>query len=129
MLDKIKEIVKKDSNSKLIISLVSKIIKNPTIEFGMKKDESNLENTKGVPQGLSLSNILANLYLRDFDNKMKTFEQDNSSGVLAYHRYVDDILIICKKDKVTEIEKSLKNDIEALCLNIHKDKTVKKKFI
>ncbi len=94
MLDKIKEIVKKDSNSKLIISLVSKIIKNPTIEFGMKKDESNLENTKGVPQGLSLSNILANLYLRDFDNKMKTFEQDNSSGVLAYHRYVDDILII-----------------------------------
>lgn len=128
LLDKIDEIVKKDSNRKLVISLVSKIIKNTTVEFGIKKDESILENIEGVPQGLSLSNILANLYLRSFDSKMKTFESTSESGILAYHRYVDDILIICKKDKVDEIAESLKSDMKALSLKIHKGKTVKKKL-
>jgi len=126
LLEKIKAIVKNDLNSELIINLINKIIKNPTMEFGVKKDETILENCEGVPQGLSLSNVLANLYLRDFDTKMKMFENDETSGILGYYRYVDDILIICKKSKIDEIETLMKNDIEALSLKTHNDKTVKK---
>ncbi|MGA1856510.1 reverse transcriptase domain-containing protein [Azospirillum sp. 11R-A] len=42
----------------------------------------------GIPQGLSISNILAGIYLRDFDIY--------AEGRWKYFRYVDDILIICK---------------------------------
>lgn len=126
LLEKLKEIVKNDLNSKLIISLINKIIKNPTMEFGVKKDLTILENNEGVPQGLSLSNILANLYLRDFDIKMKMLEKNKTNGILGYHRYVDDILIICKKNKIDDIEVLIKNDIENLSLKTHIDKTIKK---
>ena len=76
------------------MSLITKIIQNPTIEFGSKRTESTLQNIIGVPQGLSLSNILANLYMYDLDMKMKALSKVEANGILGYYRYVDDILII-----------------------------------
>lgn len=43
----------------------------------------------GVPRGLELSSLLADLYLKDFDEKLNKI-----GGVFLYKRFVDDIFII-----------------------------------
>ncbi len=47
----------------------------------------------GVPQGLSISNILSAIYLRNLDSNFQ------SSTSVFYRRYVDDIFILCNKDE------------------------------
>lgn len=69
--------------------LVKKAILNPTVP----KDCLSVEVEKyipkaGVPQGISISNILAEIYLRDFDILYGMRED------IKYFRYVDDILIL-----------------------------------
>ena len=86
----------------LVISVIKKAIKNETVPFNYKrKDKHSFKKNIGIPQGLQISNILANIYLRDFDRSLK--------GVgTAYFRYVDDILIISikhEKDLRAEVEK------------------------
>lgn len=49
----------------------------------------------GVPQGLSISNILSMIYLNDFD-----FSCDLN---YEYFRYVDDIVILANKDDVSRV--------------------------
>lgn len=62
------------------------------------------KNDVGVPQGLSVSNILAGLFLQNLDRKYKC--------QALYFRYVDDLLIICNSEKeardyYSKIKKSL----------------------
>lgn len=45
---------------------------------------------KGVPQGIGLSNLLVEFFLKDFDNEMKKI----SNKICYYARYVDDIIIL-----------------------------------
>lgn len=54
--------------------------------------------TKGVPEGLSISNILANIYLSDL-KKIICNKFD-----VAFFRYVDDILILCQASQATSIK-------------------------
>jgi len=128
LLEKVNKIVNNDPKKDLIINLITKIIQNPTIEFGSRKNNERTTNKEGVPQGLSLSNILANLYMLEFDTKMKNLENEKNSGIIGYYRYVDDILIICKKKNFDNIEKNVKKDISNLDIKLHKDKTVTKDF-
>lgn len=74
---------------KNMLRLVETAITTPTVackEQIKKKETGN----KGVPQGLAISNILAGIYMLDFD---KYFSGDYSP-VMFYRRYVDDILIL-----------------------------------
>ncbi|MCD9475008.1 MULTISPECIES: reverse transcriptase domain-containing protein [Photobacterium] len=73
LLSKIKNKIRK----KTLRSLLIKAITNKT---GNNKPDS------GVPQGLSISNILAEIYLKDVDATL------NNKG-FKYYRYVDDVLI------------------------------------
>ena len=72
-----------------VLALVSKAISTP-IGF----DEKEVR-TVGVPQGLSISNILSMIYLSDFDSTY--------NGRFDYFRYVDDILILTSPKKVAEV--------------------------
>jgi RNA-directed DNA polymerase len=101
--------------------LLIKSIKQETVS----KSNSHIEkysNNKGVPQGLSISNILASIYFIEFDKK-------HSSQInYEYYRYVDDILIFCNKEDISSVFKLLENDMNNLDLKIHeigksKDKT------
>jgi RNA-directed DNA polymerase len=101
--------------------LLIKSIKQETVN----KSNSHIEkysNNKGVPQGLSISNILASIYFIEFDKK-------HSSQInYEYFRYVDDILILCNKQDISSVFKLLENDMNNLDLKIHeigksKDKT------
>lgn len=72
-----------------LVSFIAEAVNNPT---GFDK---NCFEGVGVPQGLSISNVLAMIYLQNFD---KHFEEKYS-----YFRYVDDIVLIVPSKKAKAI--------------------------
>lgn len=68
-------------------------------------------NGKGVPQGLSISNILSSINLNGVDQKSKERHQ--------YFRYVDDILVICKAVEAKSVFQEIQVEIETLGLECH----------
>lgn len=78
------KILRRRIRKKQVLHLVENALTTPT---GRKKTPDTLIQ-RGVPQGLSISNILSSLYLSDIDKKL--------SGVpgIDYFRFVDDILMI-----------------------------------
>lgn len=79
----------------------------------------NREN-KGIPQGLPISAVLANIYMWNFDRKL--FEFINSVGGY-YRRYSDDIIIICNKSHSEKILTLLKSLLAEVKLEIAESKT------
>lgn len=60
-----------------------------------------------LPIGLFSSMLLANVYLSDFDKKIR-----NSEDITYYGRYVDDILIVAKKSLLSnDTNNSIINDV------------------
>ena len=88
------------------ISLVKMAIKNPTgFDQGYNSDI-------GIPQGLSISNILSMLYLERFDCYF--------SSKYQYFRYVDDILLVVRKMEATSVHDMIVKDMHAnLRLKMH----------
>ena len=107
----IKELRKK-IRKKEILHLVDKAVSRKTVSQPNRKDRNI--NTKGVPQGLSISNILANIYLSPIDEKY------SSNPTLKYFRYVDDILIFCNEADIETIHAKLERDCTKLGLDLHK---------
>jgi RNA-directed DNA polymerase len=80
-------ILKKRIKSPKLLRLIESAISTPTVPRNYRKTDINLyKAVKGVPQGTAISNILAAIYLYEFDS---TIRQQN----IHYCRYVDDILI------------------------------------
>lgn len=65
----------------------------------------------GVPQGLSISNALAAIYMMKFDE----IALKNN----FFRRYVDDILVIAPSEKINEIYKSLWQELNNIGLTSH----------
>lgn len=96
--------LEKDGVDSRLIRLIEFAISNPTIS---REGEKKNAVTKGVAQGLSISNFLAALYMVDFDRKL------NDELDIAYFRYVDDILILCNEQRCkTIIENALEQSKE-----------------
>lgn len=89
------------------------------------KQNPTIAEKKGIPQGSSLSALLSNIYMLDFDKKMFDY-LNNLSG--KYYRYCDDILIIVDTNKVNEVEDYVKKIIKNLKVEINIDKTIKSNF-
>jgi RNA-directed DNA polymerase len=53
-------------------------------------------NIIGIPQGTTISDVIANMYMLDFDTTLKALA-DAHGGY--YRRYSDDILLICPPEK------------------------------
>lgn len=81
---------KRIRNDNLLL-LLDKAVSTPTLPMGNK---SLAKNEKGVPQGLSISNILAELYVTNIDRYF------NRLPDIKYYRYVDDILILFNSHQV-----------------------------
>ncbi|MBU1566238.1 MAG: hypothetical protein KJ630_11525, partial [Proteobacteria bacterium] len=106
--------------------LIKNALNTPTVPKGTKRCAYDKFSTTGVPQGLSISNILAEIYIHDIDVEMKKNHE-------YYWRYVDDILIICSdSNEATEADKTLSRLIKdkALALSEEKSKkcSIKEKF-
>lgn len=101
-----KRIRKHPDIKKVIFSAVTA----PTVVESKKNDELS---GQGVPQGLSISNILAAIYMQDLDKYLKDIE-----GATSF-RYVDDVLILCDYDQAKDLSKNVIEKFAAYDLNIH----------
>ncbi|MFC5469283.1 reverse transcriptase domain-containing protein [Cohnella suwonensis] len=106
LLKKIKGKIRKKS----IINLVEEALITPTIPFPSKNTHQNI---KGIPQGIAIASILANIYLSNLDNYFS-----HKANEYKYFRYVDDILILCKKSNITVVKDDLIKSLKELHLEI-----------
>ncbi|WP_283603617.1 reverse transcriptase domain-containing protein [Serratia proteamaculans] len=106
--DVIKNKVRKGEIRKLIMS--SLVV--PTVsEFKGSKGAS--VNSRGVPQGLAISNILAEISLSIFDKEI------NEIPDIWFMRYVDDILILTKNSQAEMMASHVIERLQLLNLNPH----------
>ncbi|MFL9966422.1 reverse transcriptase domain-containing protein [Paraburkholderia sediminicola] len=95
-----------------ILSLIEKAITTATIPE--KKGSAGAKpNTRGVPQGLAISNILAEILLLEFDKKMAAMP-----GVF-YERYIDDVLILCRAGRSVTVLQQVCDDFKKIGLQPH----------
>lgn len=71
-----------------LVDLLMKAISTPTVPDRGKK---RAREVVGVPQGLAISNLLAELVAQPIDRAMRVDSR------CAYFRYVDDVLILCNE--------------------------------
>ena len=102
--------LRKNIRDERVLKLIESAIKSPTVSKASKKDKPS---TLGVPQGLSISNILAAIYLSNID---KYFS--NKSGI-KYFRYVDDVLVLCDKKDVQEISRDIISRFRKIKLKVY----------
>ncbi len=94
--------------------LILKGIKQSTVSPKTpSKQRIKYANSVGVPQGLSISGTLAQIYLEGIDKKY------NANKNIKFYRFVDDILIFCQKKDLEKLQKSLQRDFKKLKLTIH----------
>lgn len=92
-----------------------RVYKNPFFS----KEKVNV----GIPQGLPISALLANLYLYDFD--LEIINKLVEDKGVYYKRYSDDIVIICNSDQAEFIENYIYDLVKQSKVNISESKTEK----
>lgn len=95
------------------LRLVERAVITPTVPKNTrKKYHSEFRPEKGVPQGLSISNILAAIYMQEVDDAMRSME-------ITYYRYVDDVLMYGASDAVHRAYRSLRARSSRRGLKLH----------
>jgi RNA-directed DNA polymerase len=96
------------------LGLLEHSIVTPTVpSSARRRDYTSYQSEEGVPQGLSISNIIAAIYVFEIDRAMRKFP-------VRYHRYVDDVLIYGLHDDVVRAQKSFINRARRRGLSVHK---------
>lgn len=96
-----------------IIDFIFLAINTETISIPVRSKQNKKRNRikeNGIPEGLSISNSIANIYLKNIDEKYIKEPE------FKYFRYVDDILILCKHDERINIYENIKQDLLSLKL-------------
>ena len=83
------------------------------------------QNNFGIPQGSPVSALLSNIYMLDFDSKMKTALESQGGH---YFRYCDDMLFITKPVLREDVERFALDEIKKLELEINTAKTEVRDF-
>lgn len=92
--------------------LIGDAVSTPTVpESKGRKDTP--DSTIGVPQGLAISNLLAEIALQDIDSAFK------ARPGIWYKRYVDDILILAPAGQAMSTARELITELKKLELNPH----------
>lgn len=81
--------------------LKEKIIQNNRLDYYsqntilsiLEQYKKITKQDKGIPRGIGISSYLAEVYMKDFDNLVKSLD-----GVFYYTRFVDDIVIVSLED-------------------------------
>ena len=85
------------------------------------KHTKRWESTRcGIPQGLAVSSVLANLYMLPFDRKMLAVA-DAING--AYRRYSDDLVFVCSRSDLEYVFQNVQLYIAERQLTISTEKT------
>ncbi|CEN35314.1 reverse transcriptase/maturase family protein [Capnocytophaga cynodegmi] len=116
---KLKKAVKIKSKNRYINKFLFLSIENPTVPHDYKRNNiSQYKLKKGIPQGLPISNILAQIYLQNLDTSINGIIDENT----LYLRYVDDILILSTKN-CSDYLNRIKTELKELGLKLNSDKT------
>jgi len=102
--------ISKRIRKKEIIYLIIGAIKNSNNYLKQKKISIR---EKGVPQGISISNILANIFLFDLDNDYSNNNQ------IFYARYVDDVLLFTQNHLLEKNKQDCITKFTQLKLSVH----------
>lgn len=102
--------IRKYLRNKTVLKLIQMALEMPSVQLSSVSDQ---KNNKGIPQGLAISNILASIYLINFDRVMSKIPN------IAYYRYVDDILILCNDTNLDSIVKKIPAELNKLGLQPH----------
>lgn len=94
-----------------ILSLIVRAISTPTVPLRAAKP--SFSTIRGVPQGLPISNPLAEIAMADIDA-----EYAATDGVI-YFRYVDDILLLCQRSDAFELYKRIQQRCADVGLEVH----------
>ena len=109
-------LLRKQIHDKRVTELIKKYLKSGVMENGVRR-----ETEEGSPQGGPLSPLLANIYLNEYDQEMR------SRGVVVI-RYADDIVVLAKsKRAATRLLESSRTYLEnklKLKINTQKSKVV-----
>lgn len=100
---KLEKILEKSAFPDFATSLIMESVSNPTGNIARPD--------RGIPQGLSISNSLASIYLHEMDLKFR--------GEFFYRRYVDDILVISGSERVSAIYKEIAAHLSEFGLSPH----------
>jgi retron-type reverse transcriptase len=103
----------KKIRKKEVLHLITDSISQQTVIKSSAGIKNN--NTKGIPQGLPISNVMANVYMQPIDQKFK------KRTSLRYFRYVDDILIFCSQKRIDKIKNEITTACDNIGLTIHND--------
>ncbi|WP_405755188.1 reverse transcriptase domain-containing protein [Anaerovibrio slackiae] len=114
--DKLIKIIRKRIRKAEIISLIENSIKTEALAYPVKEKMKEKERSIGIPEGLSISNALANIYMSNVDQKYRNMD------FISYYRYVDDILILVNEDNFSYVEGEFVKDIKALGLQVSDNK-------
>jgi RNA-directed DNA polymerase len=105
-----KQLSKKIKN-KRILHLIKNAVSQQTVNKTSAGKKEYIDT--GIPQGLSISNVLANVYMIPIDQKY------SKKTTIKFFRYVDDILILCKKKATNRFKEEIISDCKKIGLTIH----------
>ncbi|MCO6173970.1 reverse transcriptase domain-containing protein [Flavobacterium sp. NRK F10] len=96
---------------------------NIIIHKNQKKKDGKIV---GIPQGLPISALLANMYMLPFDKEV--YNELCIKSNVYYRRYSDDIIVICEENQTEFVESFILDQIKDIKLVISKEKTEKTIF-
>lgn len=114
--EKLMNILRYKIRKKEILHLIENAIQTESLSYPVKEIVKKSKRNLGVPEGLSISNALANIYLSKLDEKYQMINN------IRYWRYVDDILIFTNQNDLEIIESMIENDIIKLGLSFNEKK-------
>lgn len=88
-----------------------------------KNDDKEL---MGIPQGLPISALLANMYMLKFDEAI--INELTLNHNVFYRRYSDDIVVLCDEKQIDFVENFIIDEVAEIDLTISKEKTEKTLF-
>lgn len=92
-----------------------------------KNQKKNLNRELvGIPQGLPISALLANIYMLGFDEAV--INELTLKHNVYYRRYSDDIVVLCKENQIDFVEDFIISEVKKIDLKISKEKTEKTLF-
>jgi len=110
--------LRRNGNDKYFESLKDLISSGTIIHKNQKKKDGNIV---GIPQGLPISALLANIYMLPFDTKIIRYLVKERG--MFYRRYSDDIILICSPEHIKEVKEIIGDEIQKLKLKISLEKT------
>ncbi|WP_080587542.1 reverse transcriptase domain-containing protein [Pseudomonas crudilactis] len=110
------ELIDKSIKNKIrkpqFLQLIREAVRTPTVPEA-KGGKNAPKNKEGVPQGLAISNVLAEIALSSVDLEMQKIPD------IWFKRYVDDILILTPKGQSKDVANLVVKKLQALKLSPH----------